>query len=98
MSWKVCEPAYRREWRCITSASGSTSNSVVLAWPLPTCWDGDLKTHTKRLSRDALLLGEIDDGLLGGLCNLRVGATSTIQRVVAVHPILGVDRIVPAAA
>src|SRR5215216_4443906 len=55
MSWKVCEPAYRREWRCITSASGSTSNSVVLAWPLPTCWDGDLKTHTKRLSTKRIL-------------------------------------------
>jgi hypothetical protein len=50
MSWKACEPAWQREWRCITSASGSTSNSVVLAWPLLTCWDGDLKTHTKRLS------------------------------------------------
>ena len=27
---------------------GSTINSVVPAWPSPTCWDGDPKTHTKR--------------------------------------------------
>ena len=28
-----------------TSASGSTNNSVVLAWLSPTCWAGDLKPH-----------------------------------------------------
>src|SRR5215210_7367651 len=31
MSWKACEPAWRRGWRCTISVSGSTSNLVVLA-------------------------------------------------------------------
>jgi hypothetical protein len=48
MSFRVCELAWRRGWRCTTSASGSTINSVVPDWPSPTCWDGDLRTHTKR--------------------------------------------------
>jgi hypothetical protein len=49
MSFRVCELAWRRGWRCTTSASGSTINSVVPDWPSPTCWDGELKIHTKRL-------------------------------------------------
>jgi hypothetical protein len=69
MSWKVCEPAWRREWRCITSASGSTSNSVVLAWPLPTCWDGDLKTHTKRLR--PLRTAVVKEGHTGNCISLK---------------------------
>ena len=28
---------------------GSTINSVVPGWPSPTCWDGELTIHTKRL-------------------------------------------------
>jgi hypothetical protein len=32
-----------------TSASGSTISSAVLGWPSPTCWDGELTIHTKRL-------------------------------------------------
>src|SRR5215212_532289 len=49
MSWKACELVWRRGWRCTTSASGSTINSVVPGWPSPTCWDGELTIHTKRL-------------------------------------------------
>ncbi len=34
------------------------SNSVVLDFPSPTCWGGDLKTHTKRL-RSGLALAAV---------------------------------------
>jgi hypothetical protein len=33
-----------------SSAPGSTISSAAPVWRLPTCWDGDLKTHTKRLN------------------------------------------------
>src|SRR5215207_10975103 len=45
MSWKACEPVWRRGWRCTTFASGSTISSAAPAWPLLTCWDGDLNSH-----------------------------------------------------
>jgi hypothetical protein len=45
-----CGLAWRRELLCTISASGSTSNSGAPCYPSPTCWGGDLKTHTKRLS------------------------------------------------
>jgi hypothetical protein len=69
MIWRVCELAWRQGWHCTTSASGSTSNSVVLGWPSPTCWDGDLRTHTKRLSVRliggvAVLIGSILLGVM----------------------------------
>src|SRR5215207_1425493 len=32
-----------------SSASGSTISSDDLVWPSPTCWDGELTIHTKRL-------------------------------------------------
>ena len=32
-----------------SSVSGSTSSSDDLGWPSPTCWDGDLTIHTKRI-------------------------------------------------
>src|SRR5215203_5644627 len=50
MSLRVCALAWRRGWHCTTSASGLTLGSVVLVWLSPTCWDGDLTIHTKRLS------------------------------------------------
>jgi hypothetical protein len=64
------------------------------------CHRGELRLEPgfSILSRDGLLLGEIDYGLLGGICNLRVGATSTVQRVVAFHPIFGVNRVVSVLA
>ncbi len=43
-------------------------------------------------------LGEVDHGLLGGIGYLRVGAGSAVQRVVAVHAVLGVDRVVAVLA
>src|SRR5215218_1863869 len=45
MSWKACEPAWRRGWRCTISVSGSTSNLVVLGWLSLICWSGDLNSH-----------------------------------------------------
>src|SRR5215218_3364169 len=50
MSFRDCEHVWRREWLCTISASGSMSNSVAPGWPSLTCSDGDLITHTKRLS------------------------------------------------
>jgi hypothetical protein len=44
-TWQDCGLVWRRELRCITSASGSTNNSAVLGWLSPTCWAGDLKPH-----------------------------------------------------
>jgi hypothetical protein len=40
-----CGLGWQREWRYTTSVCGSVSNSDVPAWPLPTCWDGDLNSH-----------------------------------------------------
>src|SRR5215204_7139973 len=45
MSWKACEPAWRRGWLCTISVSGSTSNLVVLGWLSLICWSGDLNSH-----------------------------------------------------
>src|SRR5215208_1449829 len=45
MSWKACEPAWRRGWRCTISVSGSTSNLVVLGGLSLICWSGDLNSH-----------------------------------------------------
>src|SRR5215212_8198763 len=61
MSWKACELVWQRGWRCTTSASGSTINSVVPGWPSPTCWDGDLTIHTKRLKEPAAVRGPKQD-------------------------------------
>ena len=44
-NFKGCGRVWRRGLRCTTSASASTTSSVVPAWPLPTCWDGDLNSH-----------------------------------------------------
>src|ERR671910_408023 len=49
MSLRVCALAWRRGWLCTTFVSGSTTSSVALGWHSPTCWDGELTTHTKRL-------------------------------------------------
>ena len=54
---RVCGHVWRRGLHCTTSASGSTISSAAPTWPLPTCWDGDLKTHTKRF-RVSVLPGE----------------------------------------
>src|SRR5215218_6729448 len=54
MSWKACEPAWRRGWRCTISVSGSTSNLVVLGWLSLICWSGDLNSH-QAFKRDGLL-------------------------------------------
>ena len=43
-------------------------------------------------------LGEPDYGLLGGIRHLRVGAGSTVEGVIAVHPVLGVDHVVARTA
>src|SRR5215217_3463604 len=50
MSFRDCEHVWRRGWLCTISASGSMSSSVVPGWPSLTCSDGDLITHTRRLS------------------------------------------------
>jgi hypothetical protein len=50
MSFRDCEHVWRRGWLCTISASGLMSNSVAPGWPLLSCSDGDLITHTKRLS------------------------------------------------
>jgi hypothetical protein len=49
MNFRACGRGWRRGWRCTTSASGSTINSVVPDWPSLICWDGELTVHTKRL-------------------------------------------------
>jgi hypothetical protein len=48
-SFRVCGLAWQPGLRCTTSASSSTSNSVVPDWPSLSCSVGDLRTHTKRL-------------------------------------------------
>src|SRR5215218_3587112 len=58
MSWKACEPAWRRGWRCTISVSGSTSNLVVLGWLSLTCWSGDLNSH-QALKGGERLLGRL---------------------------------------
>src|SRR5215210_2223049 len=63
MSFKVCALAWRRGWHCTTSASGSTITSVVLLWPSPTCWDGELTIHTKRLIKGGLLMTGFVQGI-----------------------------------
>src|SRR5215218_1000752 len=55
MSWKACEPAWRRGWRCTISVSGSTSNLVVLGWLSLICWSGDLNSHQAFKRRLAVL-------------------------------------------
>jgi len=45
MSWKACESAWRRGWRCTIYVCGSASNLVVLGWLSLICWSGDLNSH-----------------------------------------------------
>jgi hypothetical protein len=45
MNWVACGLGWQRGWRCTTSVCGSISNWAAPAWPLPTCWDGDLDSH-----------------------------------------------------
>ena len=42
------------------------SNSDAPGWPSPTCSDGDLRTHTKRLREVARRIGADPPDLLGG--------------------------------
>jgi len=44
-NFRVCGLAWRPGLRCTTSASGSTSNSVVLGCPSSSCSNGDLNSH-----------------------------------------------------
>src|SRR5215208_4589651 len=64
MSWKACEPAWRRGWRCTISVSGSTSNLVVLGWLSLICWSGDLNSHQafKRQPQELRPLDEPEPG------------------------------------
>src|SRR5919112_702073 len=67
MSWGGCGLGWQREWLCTTSACGSTISSAVLAWPSPTCWDGELNSHQafkgrkKRAKTDRLDAGRLRD-------------------------------------
>jgi hypothetical protein len=66
MSWKVCEPAWRRGWRCTISVSGSTSNSVVLGWLSLICWSGDLNSHQAFNAHYSVPAAHLDRGAEGG--------------------------------
>src|SRR5829696_1928981 len=59
MNFRACGRGWRRGWRCTTSASGSTSNSVVPDWPSLICWDGELTVHTKRLRKEVTPMAKI---------------------------------------